>query len=333
MTARRAAEQASATVAEADRTRDAADRALREADRRRAEADEAVRRSEWLIEERRRAPEQGPAGRPPRRARGRARRRAPAGRTRRARACRAPSDGAGACRASWRPTPPCIPRAERLAAALEGALQTVGERVDVLEQELAHDRAAGEGVSGELRACANAEAQIHGELRTQGEAVTHAEVAAQRLRDQAEEAEHELTGIAERLGLAPEPGEAALEPEQLHALTTRLERLERRREQLGPVNPLAQGEYAEALAHVEELETRRSDLETALRELRSLIRDTDRQIDETFEATFSAAAANFEALVGDVFPGGRGRLRLVREDAGPRPVLGGGAPPVDRRGR
>ena len=29
--------------------------------------------------------------------------------------------------------------------------------------------------------------------------------------------------------------------------------------------------------------------------------------------------------MGDVFPGGRGRLRLVREDAGPRPVLGGAA--------
>ena len=30
-----------------------------------------------------------------------------------------------------------------------------------------------------------------------------------------------------------------------------------RREQLGPVNPLAQDEYAEALAHVEELEAQR----------------------------------------------------------------------------
>jgi chromosome segregation protein len=327
VTARSAAEHASATVADADRVRDEADRAAREADRRRAEAHEAVRRSEWLIEERRRAPEQGPLAVrraelegelvAERRQAERAERERAERRRRRDR-----------LRGQLTADTALIPLAERLAAALEGALQTVGERVTVLEQELAHDRAAGEGVSGELRACANEEAQIHGELRTQGEAVTHAEVAAQRLRDQAAEAEHELTGIAERLGLAPEPGEAALEPEQLHALTTRLERLERRREQLGPVNPLAQGEYAEALAHVEELETRRSDLETALRELRSLIRDTDRQIDETFEATFSAAAANFEALVGDVFPGGRGRLRLVREDAGPRPGLGGGAPPV-----
>jgi chromosome segregation protein len=97
----------------------------------------------------------------------------------------------------------------------------------------------------------------------------------------------------------------------------------KRREQLGPVNPLAKAEYDDALAHVEELEAQRTDLETALRELRTLIRDTDRQIRETFEETFTAAARNFEELAERLFPGGRGRLRLVHEDAGPRPVLGG----------
>nr|MBA2513571.1 hypothetical protein [Solirubrobacterales bacterium] len=108
------------------------------------------------------------------------------------------------------------------------------------------------------------------------------------------------------------------------ALVGRIERLGRRREQLGPVNPLAQAEYAEAVAHVEELERQREDLETAMRELESLIRDTDRRIREAFEQTFAATARNFDEVVEQLFPGGRGRLRLVREDAGPRPVLGGG---------
>jgi len=61
-----------------------------------------------------------------------------------------------------------------------------------------------------------------------------------------------------------------------------------------------------------------------MRELESLIRDTDRRIREAFEHTFAATARNFEEVVEQLFPGGRGRLRLVREDAGPRPVLGGG---------
>ncbi len=115
----------------------------------------------------------------------------------------------------------------------------------------------------------------------------------------------------------------SLDNEQLQALLRRVGRLERRREQLGPVNPLAGDEYAEAVAHVEEMEARREDLETALRELRGIIRDTDRQIEETFNETFQAAARNFEDLVEDVFPGGSGRLRLVSEEQVPRKVLGG----------
>jgi chromosome segregation protein len=148
-------------------------------------------------------------------------------------------------------------------------------------------------------------------------------VRAQQLRDQAGEARVELAELAEKLGLEAEPATEPLDPQEAEQLRGRIERLARRREQLGPVNPLAKDEYAEAVAHVEELETQRGDLETALRELKQLIRDTDREIRETFEATFAAAAKNFEELAEQVFPGGRGRLRLVREDAGPRPVLGG----------
>jgi chromosome segregation protein len=95
------------------------------------------------------------------------------------------------------------------------------------------------------------------------------------------------------------------------------------------VNPLAQEEYSEAVAHVEEMEGRRTDLEVALRELRTVIRDTDRQIHETFQETFQAAARNFEELVRDLFPGGSGRLRLVSDEQTPRSVLGGQQLPAD----
>jgi chromosome segregation protein len=114
-----------------------------------------------------------------------------------------------------------------------------------------------------------------------------------------------------------------LAAEEAVQLRQRIERLVKRREQLGPVNPLAKQEYDEAVAHVDELERQRTDLETALRELRAFIRDTDRQIRTTFTETFEAAARNFEELAQTLFPGGKGQLRLVREDNAPRPVLGG----------
>jgi chromosome segregation protein len=71
------------------------------------------------------------------------------------------------------------------------------------------------------------------------------------------------------------------------------------------------------------MEARREDLEVALRELRTMIRDTDRQIQQTFQETFEAVARGFEELAGDLFPGGTGRLKLVSDKQGPRPVLGG----------
>ena len=223
------------------------------------------------------------------------------------------------------------PLAVRLAAALADAGEAVAGRVAELDAELARHSAAGEEMAGELRACAAGETELQARLRAEGEAVTTAEVAAQRLRDQTAEAELELRTVAERLELPEQDGaegETQLDEEQSQALSARVERLQRRREQLGPVNPLAQEEYAQALAHVEELEGRREDLETALRELRTVIRDTDRQIHETFQETFAAAARNFEELARDVFPGGSGRLRLVKDELAPRPVLGGQSVPA-----
>ena len=135
--------------------------------------------------------------------------------------------------------------------------------------------------------------------------------------------------VAEKLrALSKRPAPRRREPlaqEQVEALSARVERLQRRREQLGPVNPLAQEEYAEAVAHVEELEGRRTDLETALRELKAVIRETDRQIEETFAETFAAAARNFEELAGDVFPGGSGKLKPGARRAGATAGVGGTA--------
>src|SRR5207245_2019448 len=132
------------------------------------------------------------------------------------------------------------------------------------------DRAQTDTVAQALRACAREEAELQARLRERGEAVTTAEVRAQQARDAAAEQRHELERLAERLGLEPQAAEEPLDPEEAAQLALRIERLQRRREQLGPVNPLAKAEYDEALAHVEELEHQREDLETALRELKQL---------------------------------------------------------------
>jgi chromosome segregation protein len=215
-----------------------------------------------------------------------------------------------------------LPQIASIEAALHDLVDAIVERRAVFESELAADRQAGEHVATELRACAQEEASIQSRLHAAAESLTAAEVRAQRGRDQEADAERALKALALELELEPVAANNAMEQGQRDELEMRLQRLAKRREQIGPVNPLAQDEYAEAVAHVEELEAQRTDLETALRELEGLIRDTDRQIRETFEQTFESAAEHFEELVARVFPGGHGRLRLVSESETQSAVIG-----------
>jgi chromosome segregation protein len=322
-----AAETALGAVTDAYAARERAEGGARSAVRDLDEVAEAVRRAEWVIERRREAPDEGPAAvrqaelsaelRAERRlAEQAARERAE--RIRRIDWLRGRVERDGELAAA----------AERAAAALEAAQAAVGARRELLVAELEADEASGEATAAELRACAGEEAQIQSRLRSASELVTSAEVRAQQLRDAAAEATGALSRLADALDFAADspdaaPLDAPLPDEQRAELTARVERLARRREQLGPVNPLAKQEYDDAVAYVEELETQREDLESALGELEGLIRDTDKRIRQAFEETYEAAAKNFEETVAHLFPGGRGRLRLVQPD-GPRPVLGGG---------
>jgi chromosome segregation protein len=323
-----AAGRAAADVSATDAERERAIAAHRTAVRARDEAAEEERRLEAQIERRRSAPDDGPnAGR-----RAQVTAELGAERTMLERAERARAERGA--RIEWLQA--AIARDDALRPVVAGvidALDTVagaiGEQRSIFGRALAADREAGEHVAAELRTCAQQEADLHTRLHRENESLTETEVRLQRVRDRVADVREELGRLAARLSLAPDPAPEPLADEDRAALSGRLERLQRRREQLGPVNPLAAEEYAEALAHVEELERQRVDLETALRELEKLISDTDRQIRETFEQTFAAAARNFEDVAGQLFPGGKGRLRLVTERDGPPQVLGGSRLPPE----
>jgi chromosome segregation ATPase len=215
---------------------------------------------------------------------------------------------------------------ERLSALLgvtAEARDAVGGRARALEGRMLDDGET-DDVTSQLRACSKAEAELQATLHAMGDSVTEAQVRATQLRDRRDEAATELAQIARQLGREIEPATEALGLQERDEAERKLERLARRRETLGPVNPLAEQEYSDALAHVNQLEEQRQDLESALAELQGLIRDTDRKIQAAFEETFEATERNFEELIEHLFPGGRGRLRLVDEPT-PRLVLGGEA--------
>jgi chromosome segregation ATPase len=200
-------------------------------------------------------------------------------------------------------------RAARAAAEAAGA--AIRERVGTIERKVVGGQDDGDEIAEELRACSQQEFELQSQMKETSDELTRAEVEAAHLGDRRAEAARELAAIAERLGEEIPPAEEALSDEARADVDRRLERLERRRAQIGPVNPLAEQEYDEAREHVEALQTQREDIERSMRELESLIRDIDDEIERAFEQTFDATAKNFEEMVEHLFPGGRGRLRRV----------------------
>jgi chromosome segregation protein len=201
------------------------------------------------------------------------------------------------------------------------ALRRLAERLEERATKLAEAEGEDGGdVATELRECSQQEFGLQAELREASEAMTVAEVEATQLRGRRDESNVELERLAAALGEEISAASEALGSEEREAIETKLARLDRNREQIGPVNPLAESEYAEAREHVTDLAEQRKDLEQAINELRALIRRTDREIAAAFEETFEATARGFEEMVAELFPGGKGRLRRV--DVGPRPFAG-----------
>jgi chromosome segregation protein len=210
------------------------------------------------------------------------------------------------------------------------ALRRVAEQLEARAAKLAEAEGEDGGdVAAELRECSQQEFGLQGELREASEAMTVAEVEATQLRGHRDESTAELQRLGAALGEELSPAAEALGEEDREAIETKLARLDRNREQIGPVNPLAEREYTEAREHVTELAEQRKDLEKAITELRALIRRTDREIAAAFEETFEATARGFEEMVATLFPGGKGRLRRV--DVGPRPFAGQ-APETEEEG-
>jgi chromosome segregation ATPase len=197
------------------------------------------------------------------------------------------------------------------AAAAAAAEAAILARVGRIEAKVVGEQGGGDEIAEEMRECSRQESELQVEMKAASDKLTEAQVEAAHLGDRRAEAAKELAAIAERLGEEVEPAEQALGEDEREEIDRRLRRLERRRSQIGPVNPLAEQEYEEAREHVESLQSQREDTERGMRELEALIREIDAEIERAFEQTFEATAKNFEEMVEHLFPDGRGRLRRV----------------------
>jgi chromosome segregation protein len=181
--------------------------------------------------------------------------------------------------------------AVRFEPALRGRADARGERARDLGEQL---RELG-GREAELRRAAAETAE-----RAAAVDVELATIAAER-----KELEQRIEAAA---GAEPAEGDDRDE------LATKLERLERRREALGNVNPLAKEEYEREKEQLAELAEQRADLEQSLAELEQLRNELAETVDRRFAETFAAVRDHFTDVAATLFPGGEGRLRLTEPE-------------------
>jgi len=225
------------------------------------------------------------------------------------------------------------PLAERSIELAERLLRALEVSVEHFEAPLRAEVDSGAARSGELgaelRRLGAAEVELRQELAAASEAASAVEVEAARIETEADEVRRRFQQANAVLeappakppvpssktgALSAPPGEAA-EGDDREQLVATVERLERRRETLGQVNPLAHEEYEAEKERLEELVAQRSDLEASLAELEKLRTELTETVERRFAETFDAVQRHFADVTATVFPGGEGRLRLTEAEA------------------
>jgi chromosome segregation protein len=178
----------------------------------------------------------------------------------------------------------------------------------------------------ELRRLGAAEVELRQELSAAAERASAIDVEVARIEAEADEARRrlELARLEATAAEPPSPGEKTWSPsapgdepaegDDRDELAERVERLERRRETLGQVNPLAKEEYDAEKLRLDELATQRADLEQSLDELQKLSAELAETVERRFNETFDAVQRHFHEVAATLFPGGEGRLRLTEAD-------------------
>ncbi len=201
-----------------------------------------------------------------------------------------------------------------LEAAVAGLIESCTADLAVLSERVAVSRAATEDFGDALKDQGRRESDLQRSGSDLNEEMVRLKVAVARLEERAGERERELEELGRRHLSPRDVTPASVADMSAEDVASALERAERRRERIGPVNPLAEQEYRQTEERAGFLAEQRTDLESSMRELRSVIRDLDEHIETTFAEVFEATRGHFEDMVQVLFPGGKGVLRLVEPD-------------------
>jgi chromosome segregation protein len=206
-------------------------------------------------------------------------------------------------------------RVEMLPGALAERRQQLLDRSNVADAER---REAADGLLAAEARLAEADRTLRASEKALAEC-REARVRAEAQREQAEQSMRDVNEmITDRLGmdsvrLRKMVGDLA---EDLSAaeLETRLDRLRRERELMGPVNLRAEDEASQLEAQITEFDQQRGDLHEAIAKLRRGVAELDREGRERLRASFADVDRHFQMLFQRLFGGGRAHLALTESD-------------------
>ena len=209
------------------------------------------------------------------------------------------------------------------------------EKLEARPAEIATERSALLDRIGESESARNEAADNLATAETSLEALTRelrngesrlAETREDRVRREAavEQIDQNLAVIAERIAerLECQPEEALssvdIDTEEdlppADTVEQKLEKLQRERDNMGPVNLRAEQEAAELDEKIRSMETEREDLIAAIARLRQGISGLNREGRERLLAAFNDVDQHFRELFAKLFGGGRAHLRLTEAD-------------------
>jgi chromosome segregation ATPase len=200
---------------------------------------------------------------------------------------------------------------ERAAGTLVGAGEVAARFQAPLQARVDAGGSRSTELGEELRALGAREAELRLAAGDAAERLAAVGIEAARLEREREEVAERLRGSGRECVAEP------LSEEQVEELRAEIARLERRREALGQVNPLAAEEHAREKARLEELVLQREDLERSLTELAKLRDELADTVEKRFEETYAAVERHFAEVASTLFPGGRGRLIRQEDDEEP----------------
>ncbi|MBI3113969.1 MAG: chromosome partitioning protein ParA, partial [Rhodospirillales bacterium] len=195
---------------------------------------------------------------------------------------------------------------QSLLAAIEtseGKRKTLADELAEAEQRLAESDKALRAAESELAEARENRVRREGVVE-QAKQSCHA--IAERIKDRLDCRPDQVFELS---GLKPDSDKPDLE-----AVERKVERLNRERETMGPVNLRAETEASEMQQQVDSLQREREDLIQAIEKLRRGISELNREGRQRLLTSFEEVNKHFQQLFVKLFGGGRAHLKLTESD-------------------